>query len=212
MPKATALKPNHVIKDRLARMGNTHGEMIALREVASLVEVMVSGMRQDLEAATMSLGGELKSIVDFIEMSKRDIASISPKTLAAHDIPGAADQLDAVVQHTEEAAGQIMDCADELTALAGAAEGEMADKLNAIAMRIFEASSFQDITGQRVTKVVKTLKTLEERLAKLAITASTVHDEITDSPREDAHLLNGPALPDAATNQNDIDALFDSLG
>jgi len=40
------------------------------------------------------------------------------------------------------------------------------------AMKIFEACSFQDITGQRVTKVVTVLRQIEDRVGKLYRTAS----------------------------------------
>ena len=38
------------------------------------------------------------------------------------------------------------------------------ESINDACMRIFEACSFQDITGQRITKVVSTLTYIEERL------------------------------------------------
>ncbi len=39
--------------------------------------------------------------------------------------------------------------------------------------RIYEACSFQDITGQRITKVVATLKTIERKVAHIIGTFGT---------------------------------------
>lgn len=201
---------NGSMLEKLQQVSDAGNQVSAIREVATLVESLVGNLRAELDAATASISGELKILVQLIELSKRDLGTLNGAAVGSEDLPGAADQLDAVVQHTEEAAGQIMDCADELSALAGELDEPFATRANGIAMRIFEASSFQDITGQRVTKVVKLLKTLEQRLGKL-IDTTQVSTVVPQDSRPDAHLLNGPQLPASASNQTDIDALFDSL-
>ena len=45
-----------------------------------------------------------------------------------------------------------------------------AAKLQDAVTRIYEACSFQDITGQRITKVVTTLKVIEEKVAHIIST------------------------------------------
>ncbi|RME62717.1 MAG: hypothetical protein D6782_11650 [Alphaproteobacteria bacterium] len=124
-----------------------------------------------------------------------------------------------MVSNTEEAAGKILDAADELTQIAGIVEGAAADRLQAVATQIFEASSFQDITGQRITKVVRVLKLIEERLAVLASvvgdTAIAEEPEIerTDDGviKNDKDLLHGPQLEGDGNSQDDIDALLASF-
>ncbi|MBW8882934.1 MAG: protein phosphatase CheZ, partial [Asticcacaulis sp.] len=78
-------------------------------------------------------------------------------------------------------------------------------------MKIFEACSFQDITGQRVSKVVNVLKQIEERVGKLANTLG-VDDkpvEMTPDERRKADLLlHGPAIGGPETKQDAIDAMF----
>ena len=65
--------------------------------------------------------------------------------------------------------------------------GEPATKLQDATTRIYEACSFQDITGQRITKVVTTLKTIEAKVAQIVATfgsgdraAPIEHDSRTD--------------------------------
>jgi chemotaxis protein CheZ len=73
------------------------------------------------------------------------------------------------------------------------------------------------VTGQRITKVVKTLKHIETTIDALlvafgdcqkdgAIVAPPLPPEDTRS--EEEKLLNGPQLPTAANNQTDIDAIL----
>jgi chemotaxis protein CheZ len=74
--------------------------------------------------------------------------------------------------------------------------------------QIYEASSFQDITGQRITKVVRALQSMETKLQALAGAFGRA-DFTPAAPVEgDAALLNGPQLAQSASSQDDIDALF----
>ena len=75
--------------------------------------------------------------------------------------------------------------------------------------------SFQDITGQRITKVVSSLKTIEDKvgglLSILAKKLPGIDYVQEEEPEGDDALLNGPQLPDQGVTQEDIDALLDDL-
>ena len=78
-------------------------------------------------------------------------------------------------------------------------------------MVIIEACSFQDLTGQRVSKVVSTLKHIEERISRFseAMGVQETEVELTDEEkRRQDLLLNGPAIGGPETAQDDIDAMF----
>lgn len=161
---------------------------------------------------------ELYDLLTIIEQTKADLADIQPKHLSMNKIPEASSQLDQVVAATEEAASKIMDSAEEIADVAAALDGRLADQLMTISTNIFEASSFQDITGQRVTKVVNTLKYLEEKLSGLAEAIGdtdshikAAQDRENISPESDENLLQGPQNKASANNQDAIDALFDSF-
>ncbi len=126
----------------------------------------------------------------------------------------ATDELDAIVRHSEQATHSIMDAAEQIENLIGALDDTTKGKVFSQITRIFEACSFQDITGQRVTKVVQTLKHIEAKVGDLV----RLYDDGTPAanlPRAekagDEGLMNGPQLPENAANQADIDALFASL-
>ena len=87
--------------------------------------------------------------------------------------------------------------------------------LQAATTRIYEACSFQDITGQRITKVVTTLKAIEGKIAQIIGTfgraGSIASADLRKATHPEAELLNGPQLPANAMDQSDIDKLLASF-
>ena len=142
----------------------------------------------------------------------------------ASHIPTANDELDAVVEHTASATNEILDACEALERLAPTLSGEAADTVGAAVTRIYEACSFQDITGQRIGKVVTALKAIETRVQQ--VTARFGHAPAavpapasappggggwTNAKTEGERLANGPQLPAAASSQAEIDALLASF-
>lgn len=156
---------------------------------------------------------ELKDLQRIINEARSDIGSMRPADINDKHIPNATDELDAVVEATAEATGTIMDSCDVIQEKADAA-GEAGGAINAEVIKIYEACSFQDITGQRITKVVKTLQTIEEKVGRLVeilgdkLPLEELEGEAEDARKGDEKLLNGPQMPDKAITQDDIDALL----
>ncbi|HYH39159.1 MAG TPA: protein phosphatase CheZ [Azospirillum sp.] len=177
---------------------------------------------------------ELQDMSASIVQARREIAAIRPKDGNDDRIATAANELDAIVMSTERASIEILGAAEhimaalpDLRALPGAAAA--CDQIEHEVMDIFTACSFQDLTGQRTTKVVNALRYIEQRILKLMEIWGTEGVAAADLPagpvdtRPDAHLLNGPssdgvdqdevdrllndAVP-APLDQNSIDALF----
>ncbi len=87
------------------------------------------------------------------------------------------------------------------------------DRVDDEIMKIFEACSFQDLTGQRVSKIVKVLSQIEERISHLAASIgmedAAPARELTDAEKRARDLLlNGPAIGGPETRQSEIDDLF----
>src|SRR5690242_4655990 len=99
----------------------------------------------------VSVYRELETLAHFIHHARREIAAIGPDDLRNQHIATATDELDAVVGATEQATHQIMDCCDEIGAIAAQVGAPHGVALNGAVTRIFEACNFQDITGQRIT-------------------------------------------------------------
>ncbi len=192
-----------------------NGGAVSLDDVADVVHCLMTSIEGDINLADLKLHDELSELVDFIRITRAEIASIQPDRIRQEQIRPASDELDEVVNATADATDTILDVAESLEALVEE-EGDVArgDVIRGLATRIYEASSFQDITGQRISKVVNLLKTIEDKLANLADVSEGTSpraavEDVADG--EDGGLLNGPSMPDAANNQDDIDALLASF-
>jgi chemotaxis protein CheZ len=155
---------------------------------------------------------ELNALAQFIDRAKHDIANIRADEIQSKHIPSATDELDAIIEATEEATGTIMDACEAIqNAVAGK---DVQDAVVTEVMKIFEACSFQDITGQRISKVVKALQSVEEKVAALLSTFGKGLVSSEALPEEvktgDAALLNGPQLKGQGVSQDDIDRLLNS--
>jgi len=148
-----------------------------------------------------------------IANAKRDLAALQAQEIGRTHLPTAGDELSAIVGATEAATNSILDAVERIQKTAASAAPEINESIMQDATAIFEACNFQDITGQRISKIVAVLKEVDKTVAELL---STLHLPLADMPPAaaparvgDAALLNGPQAPGAAPNQADIDAMFD---
>lgn len=209
------------IEDRIENVKEKFDNHIPVEDVSKVVSEVMGTIDGDIGMEALHLKDELKELLSYIEQAKGEIKSLRPKEYSTNKIPEASNELDAIVKGTEVAAEKVMDCADEIGELAEKCDDEVKAKLETISMNLFEASGFQDITGQRVTKVVNTLAHLEERLSALADAIgdndvdevieedSDVNKDFDAMANED--FLNGPQLEEEAQDQAAIDALFDDF-
>jgi chemotaxis protein CheZ len=159
-----------------------------------------------------ALHSELQSLLQVINQAKADVAAIRPDEIQTHHIPTATDELDAIVESTATATGAIMDACEQIDAIGAQAAETIQQALSEQVTSIYEACSFQDITGQRVTKVIKALKQIDEKIQKLVVAFGPMplnQDPLTANiVTGDAALLNGPQLSGQAMDQDDIDKLL----
>ncbi len=185
-------------------------------EVAAVVRQVVQSLEGDVSAADLKFYSELEELARYIRQAKHDIASIKPDDISTNFIPNATDELDAVVGATEDATNRIMDVCDEMSTIAGECTPEIYERLVGCTTKIFEACNFQDVTGQRITKVVETLKHIDTRIeAIVKAMGDEIHRVGGNHVPHNIHaadpekgLLNGPQLPQNAISQDDIDKLL----
>lgn len=189
---------------------------VQLGDVMQMAEVMMNSMHGFFQSLDMSVYKEMRDIATYIEKAKGDISNLQANKLKGEHIPIAGEELDQVVAATEAATDRIMNNAEKIMCADPEDSAAYQQTVNDAVMEIFEACSFQDITGQRINKVVGTLKHIEERVSKFA-QATGIEDgagidsaaEIARLQREKDLILNGPQADSAATGQGDIDAMFD---
>jgi chemotaxis protein CheZ len=155
----------------------------------------------------------LQYLSDHIRVTRDEIGALRTVSSNPPIFSTTADELEEIVTETARAANRIMDAAEAIERAAAGAEPALAGALMEAVTSIYEASAFQDITGQRIAKIVGALQSMESNLDSLvAAFGPPEGDGPTQAPDGDAALLNGPQLEKNASNQTDIDALFESLG
>jgi chemotaxis protein CheZ len=184
-----------------------------LVKIVRLSEELVGSMKTFFSSLDRSLYGELRTIADFIAKARDEIRALRPNDLRRERLPSAGAELDAIVKDTEAATNEIMTAAEAMLACDATDLESYKRFVEQQAMAIFEACSFQDITGQRVTKVVTVLRQIEDRVGKLADSlgiadAEAVSEETPEEKRKREQILNGPAIGGPETKQDDIDAIF----
>jgi chemotaxis protein CheZ len=182
-----------------------------LGEVLHLASQMSEAMQEFFGALDRTLYSELRYISAYIQRTRQEISALRPNDIQQDRIPTAGAELDAIVANTADATHRIMEAAEAVMSAdvsdIDAYQALVSDKM----LEIFEACSFQDITGQRVKKVVTTLSHIEERIARFAEVMGVEDAEIEETDaekRQKALLLNGPALNGPEVKQDDIDAMF----
>lgn len=159
---------------------------------------------------------ELFSIKKIMQIAKQDLTSLR-LTHQPGPINEVYDELEEVIESTKSATFKILDAAENLEKLIPeSVDKQKQDAFSQEITSIYEASTFQDLSGQRIRKVIDSFKEIESRLKKVSEhlgdkkVAEGIHIQ-TDSAlgsKKDP-LLNGPQLTGLAPNQNDIDKMFD---
>ncbi|MCG6122232.1 MAG: protein phosphatase CheZ [Microvirga sp.] len=221
-PAASGAVNDPRVDQILAMLQEMKGSMDpALRQSADVVEAY----RREI-AEVYELRRELDAMKLAITSTKNEIASIYRSESEGKGMRRVAGELDAVVGATEEATSSILSGLEDIETqanmlrAAGVDSGNN-DHVGAILDRVvsmYEACNFQDLTGQRIGKIVNVLKFVEERLDKMIGVwggLDAFKDFSADNPGlatidDEKSLLNGPKLESDAghVDQNDIDALF----
>ncbi|MCC3860818.1 protein phosphatase CheZ [Pseudemcibacter aquimaris] len=210
------------IEDRIENVKEKFDNQIPVEDVSKVVSEVMGSIDGETPMDDLHVKDELKGLLNYIQQAKDEISALRPKEYGTNRIPEASNELDAIVSHTEKAAETVMDSADELGELAEKCDEEVSARLMDISTVLFEASGFQDITGQRINKVVTTLAHLEEKLSALAeaigdadvdekeeVADEDIFDKVDEMANEE--FLNGPQLEGEAQDQAAIDALFDDF-
>jgi len=160
------------------------------RRIAEL-SVEVHGATQLLDFSEANLSGQLARI-------QQEIGRVVAAPALATRTSGL--ELETVVQATEQAANQIMEAAEAIgTWIEGQGDPATVEAISQRLNAIFEACTFQDLTGQRIRRAIEHLERVETMLGGLAAPEAAA-EAPPDAPPE-------PALnPDLG--QNEVDRLF----
>jgi len=151
----------------------------------------------------------------------------------------AADQLDKILSTTEEATGEIMDIVEKHMEMQSQSNQilhslksggvtkdqlhslrEMSDSLNADLMTIMTTLSFQDLTGQRIKRIIGAIKNVETIVLDLYLSTGLKVKAHQEAPDMDLDQIEAAADkqvtelkgPQVGSNQASVDDLLASLG
>lgn len=197
-----------------------------------------TGFYQDISRITLKGLSDITK--DFEEFYREMTARFQPalSEVSQQELPEASDQLNAVVETTEAAATRIMDALEEIQdeheritqALnmmreykrMAAGKREVLDRAEnaslvcqAKLMTILEEMSFQDLTGQRIKRIVTLVQSVEDKVKKILVTLDQKVPESHDAKQAKAKLddgdLKGPQREGQGLDQSAIDDLLASL-
>lgn len=161
--------------------------------------------------------GVLEYLSGFIRSTRGEVAALRSSAATPAALTQASDELEEIVTETAKAANAIMSVAEDMEEMSRQCDDPISSKLLSAATRIYEACAFQDITGQRITKVVRAVQHIDQKISLLAGLAGMPEDGEAPAPEQaadggagDAALLNGPQLAVTAHSQDEIDRLFGS--
>ncbi|MEQ8196173.1 MAG: protein phosphatase CheZ [Rhodospirillales bacterium] len=208
------------IGSRLEKLKDSDRETVQVAEIASLLDDAIQALHRPMPPIDPRFYLELESLADYIRNTRSEIAALRPDTVKEEYLQTASDELDAIVAATADATNAIMDATEQIEAAAAETSDAVKAVLTAASTDIYEACTFQDITGQRITKVIDALKGVEEKIDGLlkafgpdAGDTKAARPPQKKAPKEskDDNLLNGPQKPGEAKSQDEIDAIFNSL-
>jgi chemotaxis protein CheZ len=204
--------------------------MQEIRTLRSLIQpgAAAPGNRDAMEksraqiAEVQSYKTELELIHAAIQCTRAEIGTVGAVTSGPADLARASRELQAIVMGTDHATQKVLQAAEDIdqsantlvATLKGSYEQGVANDIRERVVQIYEACNFQDLTGQRVGKVVQILGVLEDHVARLLQIWSEV-DQFKPVVFEEvvagSEFLNGPKLAGASghSSQDDIDVMFD---
>lgn len=193
-------------------------EVFSLTEVLHLAQSSVKTLKDFLDRLDDTVGDDFHQIMDRISQTREDVKQLNVKGSDVCPISDAENELKLVVQATEDATHRIMESAETIMTADATDQASYHRLVEDNIMEIFEACSFQDITGQRINRVVDTLEFVDYRIHKIAALLGLDTDgnrrEFDEKAfyeklqRKDDLILHGPQQLAEGVSQSEIDDLF----
>lgn len=202
---------NHFL-EQLTEISNKNGGKIFLEEAEDLVKNLTDNIKLYTSSENKDeLYKEVLKIKEKLKQASVDMESLVPNKIAEEDIPIVTAELSEVTKAAENATNIIIDAAENIMAITSKIkEMEIVDTINTHATKILEACNFQDISGQRVSKVLKIFDDID-RLTNNLIHSFDIKDDPEVRKAKEKSLVNGPQLTKDKPSQEEIDDIFNQV-
>ncbi len=204
-----------------------HEFMAEIRALRAMIEPRQNVSRDTMDRARAQIveaqayKRELDLIYAAVKRTKQEIDTINAGAVARTEADRAGQELKAIVTGTEQATQSVLQAAEEIDQAAatlsavvkGGHDQGLVHDIHERVVQIYEACNFQDLTGQRVAKVVATLKYVEDHVARLMEIWQSVEQfkpVVIEALDDDRKFLNGPKLTadEGHCSQDDVDTIF----
>ncbi|MCB4822561.1 protein phosphatase CheZ [Roseicella aerolata] len=186
---------------------------------AAELTAQFDSLRQFIDRRIAELSAELHATVQLVDDSEANLsaqlARIHAQIAGLVAIPAAGTrnsgvELEAVVQATEAAATTILEAAEAIQSWIedGAQDRVALQALSARVSSIFEACSFQDVTGQRIRRAIQHLQQVETMLQGLIPPQAAPPEAGRVTVRALAATVPDPATAGPDLGQSEIDRLL----
>jgi chemotaxis protein CheZ len=171
------------------------------------------------DVTSQTLASELAELREQLALIQSEVAAIRHPRSTEDRISIAVAELRAIVYATETATNGILAVAEAIDSAAesiprAASEGSVdmaVEQIHSLVASLFTECAFQDITGQRVSRVVTTLEFVEQRVGTIIQVLGDSFDDMIPPNQGPSGgidgLLNGPSRS-GGVSQADIDSLF----
>jgi chemotaxis protein CheZ len=193
------------------------------RAVGETVRTELGDLRSFVDRRIAELSAEIHATSELLDFSENNLSGqlsgIREQIASVVALPTAATrnsglELEAVVLATEEAANRIMEAAEAIGDMmqVGKLDASSMTLVNEKVNAIFEACSFQDVTGQRIRRAIQHLQQVETLLTDIlpGQTHHGIEPVVVHAPYNNVGSLTAEhheANPDLG--QDAVDSLFD---
>lgn len=231
---------NEVSDQLIGSLKKTITEAVEREIAMQLSTAMLEGefyrrVNTDLQDGLKKIYQEVKAARGGTDIKEIN-ADIDPEELFSET----SDQLDAVLRTTEKAAVEIIEIVEKLQDLqgtvativtgfeSGGVTKENREQLKTInntlgtdLSNIMVSLSFQDLTGQRIKKIINSIRQIEQIVREVMLSTGLMIKKRKEEPEKDFDALSQDAKTQATsklqgptedTNQDDVDDLLASLG
>ncbi|MCH2038625.1 MAG: hypothetical protein MK137_08560 [Rickettsiales bacterium] len=201
-----------VMLDRFEEIRKRGEGQVKLQDVEDIVQGLLDTIERESKINNDMIES-LSSIADEIRSMKTDIMRGYGDN---EDIQVLSARLNTVTESTEKAANDIMDSAEAIQSMLPQLNNDyLAEQMMSNCTKIFEACDFQDLTGQHLTRVMKSVNTIKNIVDKV-VEALGIEIEIPEEKfdrmsldADSKELMNGRGIGNAPS-QEDIDNLFNN--
>ena len=188
-------------------------------KVVQIVNSVIAKMEGMSGQSLRGLLTELQDLAAAIERTRAELAAAQTDQIGGKDVPTATDELDAVIDATQGATNDIMSSCEAMEKIVLGRGDDIETNVIGQVTKIYEACSFQDITGQRIRKVVSVLRQVESKVNHLLVAlghpagdaAKHLVMKMPEPAKPENSIVNGPQLPGAGISQDEIDKLLESF-